>query len=48
MEYENLKTPQFVDFTSLETFNIDDGADGLFGKFSFNELLVIKITWYTF
>lgn len=30
---DNLNCPQFVDFTNNDAFNINDGADLLFGKF---------------
>ena len=32
MALENINCPQFVDFTSDEPFNINDGADYCFGK----------------
>jgi hypothetical protein len=32
MSLENIECPQFVDFTRNETFDINDGADFLFGE----------------
>jgi hypothetical protein len=32
MALDNLRCPQFVDFTNTATFDIDDGADVYFGK----------------
>ena len=34
MALQDFDCPQFVDFTSGEAFNIDDGADHCFGKLS--------------
>lgn len=32
MSLENINAPQFVDFSSIETFDLFDGADFCFGK----------------
>jgi len=32
MSLDNINCPQFVDFTNVNTFNMDDGADFFFGK----------------
>lgn len=33
MSLENINAPQFVDFSSVETFDLHDGADFCFGIF---------------
>ena len=33
MALENLRCPQFVDFTNVATFSFDDGADIYFGLY---------------
>lgn len=35
MALDNLRCPQFVDFTNRATFDIDDGADVYFGELTF-------------
>ena len=40
MSLENLNCPQFVDFTSVETFDIHDGADFFFGKVHFLNFII--------
>ena len=32
MSFENILCPQFADFTRNETFDLNDGADFLFGE----------------
>lgn len=45
MELDNLRCPQFVDFTNTATFDIDDGADVYFGKSSFYFFLKAKLIY---